>query len=74
MIYRNKTEAYWELLLTIARDELGIESFDAAGDTGADMRMCRVEDIGRALERAYDMGLMVGHTVTRAGCAEESRV
>ncbi|SAK97263.1 hypothetical protein AWB76_07394 [Caballeronia temeraria] len=68
MIYRNKTEAYWEPLLTIARDELGIHSFDPMGKPSADIRMCRVEDIGRALERAYDLGLMVGHTVTRAGC------
>jgi hypothetical protein len=66
MIYRNEAEAYWEPLLTIARDELGIESFDPMGKPSADIRMCRVEDIGRALERAYDFGLLVGHTVTRA--------
>jgi hypothetical protein len=36
------------------------------GKPSADIRMCRVEDIGRALERAYDFGLLVGHTVTRA--------
>lgn len=65
MMYRNK-EAYWEPLLTIARDELGIDSFDPVGKPGADLRMCSVEDIGRALERAYDLGLFVGHTVTRA--------
>ncbi|BCQ27627.1 hypothetical protein NK8_58160 (plasmid) [Caballeronia sp. NK8] len=66
MMYRNKTEAHWEPLLTIACDELGIESFDPVGKPGADIRMCRIEDIGRALERAYDLGLLVGHTVTRA--------
>ncbi|SAK56472.1 hypothetical protein AWB77_01724 [Caballeronia fortuita] len=71
MIYRNKTEAYWEPLLTIARDELGIETFDSTGKPSADIRLCRVEDIGRALERAYDFGLLVGHTVTRAESAKE---
>ncbi|SAK92295.1 hypothetical protein AWB75_06527 [Caballeronia catudaia] len=73
MICRNKPEAYLQLLMTIARDELGIESFDATGEAGEEFRMCRVEDIGRALERAYDMGLMVGHTVTRAECAQGQR-
>ena len=74
MIYRNKTEAYWEALLRIARDELGIESFDAVGAPDADVRMCRVEDIGRALERAYDLGLLVGHTVTRGERKQAERV
>ncbi|SAL28683.1 hypothetical protein AWB70_01725 [Caballeronia cordobensis] len=71
MIYSNKTEAYWEPLMEIARDELGIESFDEAG---AEIRICCVEDIGRALERAYDLGLVVGHAVTRGEWAETSRV
>jgi hypothetical protein len=74
MIYRNKTEAYWEPLLTIAREELGIESFDPVGGSSADMRMCSVEDIGRALERAYDLGLLVGHAVTRGQGVQEVRV
>jgi hypothetical protein len=74
MIYRNKSEAYWAPLLTIARDELGIESFDSIGKPGADIRMCRVEDIGRALERAYDFGLLIGHTATRGECEETQRV
>ncbi|SAK58946.1 hypothetical protein AWB82_02590 [Caballeronia glebae] len=62
----NKTEPYWEPLLTIAYDELGIQSFDPMGKPSADIRMCRVEEIGRALERAYDLGLLVGNAVTRA--------
>ncbi|MDR5796083.1 MULTISPECIES: hypothetical protein [unclassified Caballeronia] len=66
MTYRNKTEAYWEPLLTIARDELGIQSFDPIGKPSADIRMCRVDEIGRALERAYDLGLLVGNGVKRA--------
>jgi hypothetical protein len=28
--------------------------------------MCRVDEIGRALERAYDLGLLVGNGVKRA--------
>jgi hypothetical protein len=69
MIYRKTNEAHWEALLTIARDELGIHSFDPIGKPSADFRMCRVEDIARALERAYDFGLVVGHAATRASCA-----
>ncbi|BAN27540.1 DUF6900 domain-containing protein [Caballeronia insecticola] len=71
MIYRNTEEAHWEPLLTIARDELGIHSFDPVGKPSSDIRMCRVEDIARALERAYDFGLLVGHTTTREKCAQE---
>ncbi|SAK45776.1 hypothetical protein AWB79_01038 [Caballeronia hypogeia] len=70
MTYRNNMDAHLEPLLTIAHDELGIHSFDPVGKPSADFRMCRVEDIGRALERAYDFGLMVGHAVTRAECAQ----
>ena len=49
MIYRKTNEAHWEALLTIARDELGIHSFDPIGKPSADFRMCRVEDIARHL-------------------------
>jgi hypothetical protein len=71
MIHRKTNEAHWEPLLTIASDELGIDSFDPIGKPSADFRMCRVEDIARALERAYDVGLLVGHAATRAGCTHE---
>ncbi|SAL79194.1 hypothetical protein AWB71_05848 [Caballeronia peredens] len=70
MIYRKTNDAHWEPLLTIAGDELGIHSFEPVGKPSADIRMCRVEDIARALERAYDFGLLVGHTTTRANCAK----
>ena len=73
MTYRNKSDAHWEPLLAIAREELGIDSLDPTGKASTDIRLCRIEDLGRALERAYDFGLLVGHRVTRAGCTPAPR-
>jgi hypothetical protein len=41
------------------------------GKPSAGFRMCRVEDIAHALERAYEFGLLVGHAATRAVCARD---
>jgi hypothetical protein len=71
MIDRNKMEAHWELLLTVAREELEVDSFEPTGKLGTDLRLVRVENVGRALERAYDYGLLVGRAASQAECACE---
>ena len=59
------SDAHIELLLAIARENLGIETFKLTGKPSADFRIVSVDDIYRALEAAYDAGLVVGHSVTR---------
>ncbi|MFD1561357.1 DUF6900 domain-containing protein [Paraburkholderia silviterrae] len=61
-----------ELLLAISRRTLGIEGFELTGKQTVDYHLVSVEDVGRALESAYDAGLIVGHRVGRAECIEES--
>ncbi|QBQ99699.1 DUF6900 domain-containing protein [Paraburkholderia pallida] len=61
-----------ELLLAISRRTLGIEDFELTGKPTVDYHLVSVEDVGRALEAAYDAGLIVGHRVGRAECLEES--
>ncbi len=56
-----------ELLLAISRKTLGIESFESTGEDARDVRMVSAEDVGRALESAYDAGLIVGY---RVACSE----
>ena len=43
-----------ELLLAISRRTLGIERFELTGIQTADCHLVSAEDIGRALESAYD--------------------
>ncbi|QGZ56690.1 DUF6900 domain-containing protein [Paraburkholderia acidiphila] len=61
-----------ELLLAISRRTLGIESFELTGKPTADVHLVSVEDIGRALESAYDAGLIVGYRMGRAECEESA--
>jgi len=55
-----------DLLLAIARRALRIDTFDATGERNIDLREVSVEDVGRALEAAYDAGLLTGYRVARA--------
>ncbi|WP_395069885.1 DUF6900 domain-containing protein [Paraburkholderia silvatlantica] len=57
-----------ELLLAISRRTLGIERFELTGKPTADAHLVSAEDIGRALESAYDAGLIVGYRMGRAEC------
>ncbi|MEM5404464.1 MULTISPECIES: DUF6900 domain-containing protein [Paraburkholderia] len=61
-----------ELLLAISRRTLGIESFELTGKPTADAHLVSAEDIGRALESAYDAGLIVGYRMGRAECEENT--
>jgi hypothetical protein len=55
-----------ELLLAIARRGLDIDTFEPTGENDIDLREISVEDVGRALEAAYDAGLLVGYRIGRA--------
>jgi len=61
-----------ELLLAISRRTLGIESFELTGKPTADAHLLSADDIGRALESAYDAGLIVGYRMGRAECEEDA--
>jgi hypothetical protein len=61
-----------ELLLAISRRTLGIENFELTGKQTLDLHVVSVEDIGRALEAAYDAGLLIGHRMGREDCAQNS--
>jgi hypothetical protein len=49
-----------ELLQSIACETLGISSLEATGKPTADFRVISIENLSRALEAAYDAGLLVG--------------
>ena len=53
-------------LLEIAREELGIHSFERTGKPTIDVRLVHVPAVEHALERAYNFGLVMGHNVSRA--------
>ncbi|WP_206001729.1 DUF6900 domain-containing protein [Paraburkholderia aromaticivorans] len=53
-------------LLVIASEELEIGSFEETGKVATDILLVRISSIERALERAYDFGLLMGHTVSQA--------
>ncbi|MFP6560547.1 hypothetical protein WJ542_19925 [Paraburkholderia sp. B3] len=55
-----------ELLLAISRRTLGIDSFELTGKQTLDFHVVNAEDLGRALESAYDAGLLLGHRMGRA--------
>jgi hypothetical protein len=59
------TEARWDLLRSIARETMGIESFEPRGKATTDFRVIGVENLARALEAAYDAGLVVGYSVAK---------
>jgi sulfite reductase beta subunit-like hemoprotein len=59
-----------ELLLAISRRTLGIESFELTGKQTLDLHVVSVEDLARALEAAYDAGLLIGHRMGREECAQ----
>ncbi|WP_430229149.1 DUF6900 domain-containing protein [Paraburkholderia tropica] len=61
-----------ELLLAISRRALGIERFELTGKQTADFHLVSAEDVGRALETAYDAGLIIGHRMGRPECTQES--
>lgn len=61
-----RNEAHGEQLLVIASEQFGIHSFEPTGKPTTDIRLVRIADIERALERAYDFGLLMGHSVSRA--------
>lgn len=54
-----------ELLQSIAYETLGIASLESTGKPTADFRVISIENLARALEAAYDAGLLVG---ARAVC------
>lgn len=54
------------LLIAIARKTLGIKHFKTTGQPDADLHLVSAEALGRALEAAYDAGLLVGHRATRS--------
>lgn len=60
-----------KLLLAISRTTLDIESFELTGKAALDHHLVSADDIGRALESAYDAGLLIGHQMGRAECAQE---
>lgn len=59
-------DAHKKLLLGIARETLGIRTFEPTGKITADFHLVSAEAIARALEAAYDAGLVVGHSVPPA--------
>jgi len=61
-----------DLLLAIARRALDIHTFDVTGERKLDLREVSVEAVGRALEAAYDAGLLVGYRIGRAEGREQS--
>ncbi|CAE6695393.1 DUF6900 domain-containing protein [Paraburkholderia nemoris] len=64
-------DARLELLLSIAHETLGIATFELSGKPSADLRIVRVDSLARALEAAYDAGLMVGHRVSSNKCSAD---
>ncbi|QGZ64396.1 hypothetical protein FAZ98_22000 [Paraburkholderia acidisoli] len=60
-----------ELLLAISRTTLDIGSFDLTGKAALDLHLVSADEVGRALESAYDAGLQVGHQMGRAECAHD---
>lgn len=60
-----------DLLLAIARRALDIDTFDVTGERKIDLREVRVAELGRALEAAYDAGLVVGYRIGRGEGREQ---
>jgi hypothetical protein len=60
------------LLSAISRRTIGIEKFELTGKPAADTHFVSVADVGRALEAAYDAGLIAGYRIRRAESNAES--
>jgi hypothetical protein len=58
------------LLQAISTDILGIERLAPIGKPTADFRVIDIEQLARALEAAYDAGLLVGQRVARGGAVD----
>jgi hypothetical protein len=56
-------DAHWDLLLSIARETFDVETFELSGKASVDFRVVSVDNLARALEAAYDAGLVVGYSV-----------
>jgi hypothetical protein len=54
------------MLIEIAHETLGIEILESRGNANVDTHTCGVDDILRALEAAYDAGLLTARRVE--GC------
>jgi hypothetical protein len=61
-----ENEVHWEPLEAIANEELGIGALTESDQMTADVRLVRIGALANALQRAYDFGLMMGHTVAKA--------
>lgn len=55
------------LLQAISAEILGISKLEMLGKPTADFRIVDVEQLARALEAAYDAGLLVGRRVASGG-------
>lgn len=67
------TDERWIRLLEIASEELDIRTFEESGKATTDVRLVRISSVARALERAYDLGLLTGYTVREARVPEAVR-
>ncbi|MGF6638236.1 DUF6900 domain-containing protein [Paraburkholderia sp. MM6662-R1] len=66
MVERVGNEVHWDPLIAIASEELGINYLTESGKVTTDIRLVRISSLAKALERAYDFGLLMGHSVSRA--------
>jgi hypothetical protein len=67
------TEERWIRLLEIASEELAVRTFEESGKATNDVRLVRISSVARALERAYDLGLLMGFAVREARVPETAR-
>ncbi|MEM5298872.1 hypothetical protein VSR82_31705 [Burkholderia sp. JPY481] len=65
MELKERNEEHWEPLAAIAREELGVPSLVQSGKITNDVHLVRIASLAQALERAYDLGLLMGHRVSR---------
>jgi hypothetical protein len=65
MEVEERNEVHWEPLAAIAREELGVPSLVESGKITTDVHLVRIASLAQALERAYDLGLLMGHRVSR---------
>ena len=52
------------LLEMIASEMLGVETLEPTGKLTADFRVIGIENLTRALESAYDLGLVTGYRLS----------
>lgn len=57
-------EERFALLEMIASETLGIETLESTGKLTADFRIIGIENLARALESAYDLGLVTGYRLS----------